>query len=154
PLASLELKRRVQEYLDARKPPLVTLTVTDPEYVEITIKAEIAPVSLEAANELKMAVLERLTQFLHPLSGGFEGEGWGFGRWPHDSDLYYLIEAVPGVDHVIALEMTPHDPKEMTERFLISSGKHEVICTFQTVPPSLHGQSAKPARSRRTRLRT
>jgi len=145
PLASLEMKRRVQEFLDERKPPLVALTVADPEYVEVKVKADISPASLEVANELKIAVLERLTRFLHPLTGGFEGEGWGFGRSPHDSDLCFLIEAIPGVDHVIKLEMKPPAP-DMTARSLIASGKHEVNCTFE--PGAPRGQRARSSRKR------
>jgi hypothetical protein len=148
PLASLEMKRRVQEFIDQRKPPLAVLTVADPEYVEVKVTVDIAPASLEVANELKMVVLERLTRFLHPLSGGFEGEGWGFARSPHDSDLYYLIEAIPGVDYVIDLKMKPPKPV-MTERSLIASGKHEVNCRFQTVPASASPRGTPLARKKR-----
>ncbi|MEN3334211.1 MAG: hypothetical protein V7641_3576 [Blastocatellia bacterium] len=129
PVPTLEMKRRVQEFIDERKSPLVQLTVVEPEYVEVDVTVEIAPASLETANQLKLAVLERITSFLHPLTGGFEGEGWDFGRQPHDSDLYYLIEQIAGVDHVISLLMTP--PNLMvTESRLIASGKHVVTCRF------------------------
>jgi len=147
PFASLELKRRVREFLDEKKTPLTTLSVSDPEYVEVKVTVDIAPVSLEVANELKIAVLERLTRFLHPLSGGFGGEGWGFGRSPHDSDLYYLIEAIPGVDYVINLKMDPPNPI-MTERSLIASGKHVVNCTVEAKASGGHLQRARLARKR------
>jgi hypothetical protein len=147
PLASLETKRRVQEFIEPRKAPLSVLTVSDPEYIEVKVTVEIAPASLEVANKLKIAVLERLTRFLHPLSGGFEGEGWGFGRKPHDSDLYYLIEAIPGVDHVINLRMTTPE-SEMNERSLVASGKHEVSCRFQAEPERPRTTASRPARKR------
>ncbi|MFL6278327.1 MAG: putative baseplate assembly protein, partial [Blastocatellia bacterium] len=131
PVPTLEMKRRVQEFIDERKSPLVQLTVVKPEYVEVGITVEIAPTSLEIAGELKLAVLEKITCFLHPLTGGFEGEGWDFSRQPHDSDLYYLIEQIAGVDHVISLKMTMTPPgPAMSEYQLIASGKHEVTCRF------------------------
>jgi hypothetical protein len=132
PVPSLELKSRVQEYIDERKSPLAQLAVEGPKYVEVNVTADIAATSLEGANELKLVVLEQLNRFLHPLTGGFDGEGWSFGRRPHDSDLYYLIEGIPGVDHIIDLKMgLSGNIESESEQHLIASGKHEVNCRFQ-----------------------
>jgi hypothetical protein len=140
PVPSLEMKRRVQEFIDERKSPLVTLTVVEPDYVDVGVTVVIAPVSLEIANELKLAVLEKITGFLHPLTGGFDGEGWDFGRRPHDSDFYYLIERIAGVDHVISLTLEPPDVAKSgtpappnvarSETRLVASGTHAVTCAF------------------------
>jgi baseplate J-like protein len=132
PVPSLELKKRVQEYIDERKSPLARLSVEGPKYVEVNVTVDIAATSLEGANELKLAVLERLNEFLHPLAGGFNGEGWDFGRRPHDSDLYFLIEGIPGVDHIEDLKMELSGNIEAeSEQHLIASGRHEVNCRFQ-----------------------
>jgi hypothetical protein len=131
PVPSLELKRLVREYIDERKSPLARLTVAGPKYVEVNVTVDIAATSLDGVNDLKLVVLDELNRFLHPLTGGFDGEGWNFGRRPHDSDLYYLIEAVPGVDHVIDLTMKLSGNIELdSEQHLIASGKHEVTCNF------------------------
>lgn len=131
PIPSLEMKRRVEEFIEQRNPPLVQLTVGEPEYVEVSVIVDIAPTSLEAAGGLKQDVPERISRFLHPLIGGFEGEGWGFGRKPHLSDLYYLIEAIPGVDHITSLVMNMPGEVDFSERNLIASGSHEVTCRLQ-----------------------
>ncbi|HKQ06543.1 MAG TPA: putative baseplate assembly protein [Blastocatellia bacterium] len=130
PLPTLEMKRRVQEFIDERKSPLVELTVVEPNYVKVGVTVGIAPTSLEIAGELKLAVLEKITGFLHPLTGGFAGEGWDFSRQPHHSDLYYLIEQIAGVDHVISLDMKLTPDQDMSEYQLVASGKHEVTCRF------------------------
>jgi len=130
PIPSLEMKKRVQEFIEQRNPPLVQLTVEQPEYVEVSVIVDIAPMSLEAADGLKQDVPERISRFLHPLVGGFEGEGWDFGRKPHLSDLYYLIEAIPGVDHITSLVMNMTGDVD-SERNLIASGSHEVTCRLQ-----------------------
>jgi Baseplate J-like protein len=129
PVPSIELKKRVQEFIEKRKSPLVQLTVAAPQYTRVSVKVDLAPTSLEVANELKLVVLERLNRFLHPLVGGFDGEGWGFGRQPHLSDLYYLIEGIAGVDHVINLVMQLDKPVK-SEQYLVASGKLEVNCKF------------------------
>lgn len=130
PIPSLEMKKRVEEFIEQRNPPLVQLTVEEPEYVEVSVIVDIAPTSLDAAGGLRQVVPEQISRFLHPLVGGFEGEGWGFGRKPHLSDLYYLIEAIPGVDHITSLVMNMTG-EAFSERSLIASGRHEVTCRLQ-----------------------
>jgi hypothetical protein len=41
-----------------------------------------------------------LQAFLHPLSGGEDGQGWPFGRAVYVSELYRLLDGVSGVDYV------------------------------------------------------
>jgi hypothetical protein len=129
PVPSRELKRRVQEFIDERKSPLVQLTVTSPTYVDVDVAVDIAPASIEMAAALNLDVLERINRFLHPLTGGFNGEGWDFGRQPYESDLYYLIEAIPGVDHIRNLKLAPAGPID-SEQCLIASGQLAVSCKF------------------------
>lgn len=130
PVPSRELKRRVQEFINERKSPLVKLTVKSPKYVDVNVTVDIAPASIEVAKTLSLEVLERLSDFLHPLTGGFDGEGWDFGRAPHESDLNYLIEAIAGVDHIRNLIMTPVGTID-SEQCLIASGTLAVSCKFQ-----------------------
>ncbi|MGK7899309.1 MAG: putative baseplate assembly protein, partial [Xenococcus sp. (in: cyanobacteria)] len=134
PLPSLELTRRVQEYLERYTEPTVEISVVGPLYVRVDITAEIALTSLEGATDIAQAVEERLEKFLNPLKGGFEKTGWDFGRQPYKSDLYRLIEGISGVDHVRSLKVNDdiEEPKgaKQTDRFLVYSGKHEINLTF------------------------
>lgn len=133
PEPSLELLDRVEDYLRARCTAALSpvgLWVTGPDWYEVSVTAEIAPVSLAAAGGLERLVLERLRRFLHPLTGGPDGAGWGFGRRPHDSDLYALIEAIPGVDHLRSLrvDVTPEPPRDDSPNplLLVYSGRHSI----------------------------
>jgi len=105
PLPSMELISRVYEYVSSRLVPVVKLVVVGPEYIRVEAEIEVAVTSLETANEVELAVAATLTGFLHPLSGGLDGSGWDFGRWPHASNFYRLIEAVPGVNFVRSLKL-------------------------------------------------
>lgn len=149
PTPSLALIARVKEYVLAHCSPTVALQVTEPDWIEVTITAQVAPASLETADALRASVVTALERFLHPLSGGFDSRGWPFGRRPHLSDLYGVIESVPGVRHVRSLsvvnvpslaEIDPPRPgevveddltltrlaKERRDRFLIFSGRHQI----------------------------
>ena len=141
PTPSLELIHRVEAYLRDRCAPAIDLWVTEPAWVEVTVTAEIVPASLEVADTASAEVEQALTQFLHPTSGGATGQGWAFGRRPHQSDLYAVIEGVAAVDYVQSLLVSTHpsldDPDEddprittlaenLRERFLIYSGQHQI----------------------------
>jgi hypothetical protein len=149
PTPNLALLARVKQYLLARCAPTLTLQVTEPDWVEVTVTAQVAPVSFAAAEVLQTNVVSALELFLHPLTGGFDGLGWPFGRRPHVSDLYAAIESVAGVSYVSSLSVvnrpsladidppqpgeTAEDdltltrlPRERRDRFLIFSGRHQI----------------------------
>lgn len=125
PAPSLELLAAVREHVGARVSPTVELVVQGPEWVRVTVDAEVVPARLEAASDVHAAVLARVAAFLHPLTGGSGGEGWPFGRRPHRSDLYAVVETTPGVDHVRALDVE-WDDMPHPERSLVHGGEHRI----------------------------
>jgi hypothetical protein len=115
--------------------------VVGPLYVEVKIFTKLNLTALENGSIVEQDVEKKLASFLHPLTGGFDGTGWDFGRKPYKSDLYRLLEGVYGVDHVHYLTVTPDftklDPITedirniiKTNRFLVYSGKHDISLTF------------------------
>lgn len=106
PTPSLSLLRRVKAYLLARCPTTTELWVAGPEWVKVTVEATIVPASLAQADAVSEQIKLTLDRFIHPLTGGPTGRGWAFGRAPQRSDLYAVIEALAGVDHVRALKLT------------------------------------------------
>ena len=127
PTPSLGLLQRVEDYLLARCGETLSLRVTEPHWVMVKVTAMVAPASFAVADGLPDEVGKAITRFLHPLTGGTDGKGWSFGRIPHESDLYGLIESISGVDHVesLVIEM-PEVDGDMVDRFLIYSGVHEI----------------------------
>ncbi len=134
PVPTLELMQEVQRYIEARNLPTARVVIVGPLYVRINVTAEIAVASLDGASRVQTDVTSALTRFLHPLSGGLDGAGWDFGRAPHKSDLYALIEAIPSVDHVRKLIVTTQpEPAnaDTTDRFLVYSGTHTITLTAE-----------------------
>lgn len=128
PMPSLELLGRVESYVRDRLTPTATVWVRGPAWLKVAVRAELVPVHMEAASNVQAAVLARLEAFLHPLTGGVTGTGWAFGRRPHRSDLYALVEGTTGVDHVrrLAVTTTAEAPEEGAKYALVYSGAHEV----------------------------
>ena len=46
------------------------------------------------------SAIKALKQFLDPLPGGENGEGWPFGRNVFISEIYQLLDTLPGIDYV------------------------------------------------------
>ena len=127
PTSDVTLLTRVREAILARSAPTLLLHVSEPVWVQVTVTAEVVPLSLAVAETLPATVIAALERFLHPLTGRWDGQGWPFGRRPYRSDLYRLLEAVPGVHHVQRLSIAMHDPPlTQAERFLIYSGPHQI----------------------------
>lgn len=125
PTPNLALIDRVEQYITSRCVPTLKLRVTGPKWQEIRVITEIVPVAVDSADAVRVAVGDRIHNFLHPLTGGSQGRGWSFGRQPHISDLYAVIEAVPGVDYVRSLDIQPTDAV-IDIQTLIYSGQHLV----------------------------
>jgi Baseplate J-like protein len=146
PLPSLELLERVNTYLSIRALSTVNLAVVGPLYVKVGLDVEVSLTSLDGTEAVKKSIHQALTQFLHPLTGGFEGRGWPFGREPHKSDFYALLEAIPGVDHVRSLKVSETLDRRLnlaiaeaedlirtkeTGHFLVYSGTHNIQLTLE-----------------------
>ncbi|HCZ13454.1 MAG TPA: putative baseplate assembly protein [Candidatus Accumulibacter sp.] len=133
PLPSLTLLDEVRRYLDQRRIPTADLVVVGPEYLRVDVTVEVALLSLEGASAVESEVAQTLARFLHPLTGGLDRNGWDFGRKPHRSDLYALLEAVPGVDHLRSLQVSESEERPgalASGRFLVYSGIHDIRLTF------------------------
>ncbi|WP_265265414.1 putative baseplate assembly protein [Spirulina subsalsa] len=126
PTPNLALLNRVEQFLKARSIPTLHLHLSGPKWQEIQIITEIVPQNLANAGALKAAVIKRLEEFLHPLTGGQEGTGWQFGRRPQPSDIYAVLEAIPELGYVYSLEIQPTQTL-IDQQTLIYSGAHQVI---------------------------
>ncbi|NDJ16460.1 putative baseplate assembly protein [Myxacorys almedinensis] len=147
PTPSLALLDRVRSYIRDRTAATLTCRVTEPDWVEVTVTAQIVPLAPESADAVRVAAIHALTRFLHPIDGGANA-GWELGRRVYKSDLYSLLESLEGVDHIHSLsirnipslanlsEASP-DPGEddptitrlasdRLDRFMIYSGIHQI----------------------------
>ncbi len=113
PYPSFELQQIVQNSLLACAPCVTTaasqgegqIRVSGPTYVDVDVSADVYPVSISQAPQLETAAVTALQSFLHPLTGGPNGQGWDFGTLPCLSDFYGLLGALSGVDHIENLSM-------------------------------------------------
>jgi hypothetical protein len=100
------LRRMVADYIAPRCPAGVVLSVLGPTYVEVSVKASVAPARLEEGDLVRQRILQGLSEFLHPLRGGPDQRGWPFGRDAYLSEVLAFIERIDGVDYVKEAELT------------------------------------------------
>lgn len=129
PRPTLDLLRRTWKYIDPLRVQGTTLIVLGPEYVRINVAAVIVPSNEAGESDIAMDCRDWLDVFLHPLTGGARARGWDFGAIPHQSDLFALLESVPGLEYVRSLQIDYEEERPGlldNGNFLICSGKHRI----------------------------
>lgn len=144
PYPDLLLLDAVRSHLEPRRAAEVArLVIVGPKYISVTVRAEVVPESAASAGNLEAEIVGALSRFLHPLTGGAEGAGWSFGRKPHASDIYAVIESVAGVGYVRSLNLDAAEEvggvvkpisldalPDGQDYFLVHSGGHEISLLF------------------------
>ena len=109
-IPSNEVLRFIKRYLDERKLVGSVLNVIRPRYKDLSVKVTLLRRTVGTSDRLRREIELKLRRFLHVLVGGKTGEGWEFGRPVLKTDLVHLIEEVPGVEGVDALEIRDEIP--------------------------------------------
>lgn len=133
---SEELKLAIRRFLDERRLLGVELVLESPPYQFVTVWADIEARKRADPVRVQEDVEEALYRFLHPVVGGPEGGGWPFGRPLHLSEIYSVIQGVPGVEFVEAAQLyavgtdgkteEPVNKVELPEYGLVVSHTHRV----------------------------
>ncbi|MEU2258418.1 putative baseplate assembly protein [Nocardia xishanensis] len=131
PVPSPGLRRAVAAYLNRRRVIGTRVEVAEPEYVHVTVRATVHAATGTPTAGLTDAVRAALDGFLHPLTGGPDGIGWPFGRDVHRSEVLAVIGAVPGIAHVLALELVSDGQVSCADVCigplgLVDAGPHEI----------------------------
>jgi predicted phage baseplate assembly protein len=137
---SRELSSQVQVYLDERRLLTTTLRVRAPRYIWAGVRVALRLRRSAVPSKVQMQVLERLYRFVNPVVGGFEGEGWPFGRALYQSDIRELLEEVADIASIERVEFLSSDrpapsgaaPGGAGEpRSQISPGPHELLASSE-----------------------
>lgn len=131
PVPSLELLDRVRRYIEDRQPPGVRLVLVGPDYVRVDIDTQVTVTNMESARQAEGNVRTTLAAYLHPVTGR-EGKGWPFGTQPKSSDVYAVIESVPGVEHVRSLQVRADTGPAQGKRFLVFAGEIRVKALLES----------------------
>ncbi len=111
------------------------IEVLIPVYREVQVAVQVIPKPKVGVVPLEQVIIKRLREYLHPLKGGLDGDGWKFGRDVHLSDIYSLLEGLEGVDHVENLKLNGEEEDvAITESEMICSGDHRITMKLGVGP--------------------
>ncbi|MBD2449734.1 putative baseplate assembly protein [Nostoc sp. FACHB-152] len=98
------LKQKILRYLDDRRLLGVQVQLGEPEYIGVSVRAQVALESAynhpNAQQEILFNLRLALYRYLNPITGGPEGKGWPFGRPVYPSDIIALLQQTPGVRYL------------------------------------------------------
>ena len=131
PQPSQGLMRKVQEYLAyvVLENIVADIHVKGPDYVAIGIEATLVPTRAEFALVVARKAQAAIDAFLHPLTGGEDGNGYGFGRPVFLSEVHAVLARIEEVDHVVSARFTTApgaDAFMIDGNVLPSSGVHAI----------------------------
>ncbi|MEA3557628.1 MAG: putative baseplate assembly protein, partial [Candidatus Thermoplasmatota archaeon] len=98
-------RRTVCKHLDRHRLITTGIHVRGPEYVKVSVNATAKIKSGYESDTVRSGIEDALKRFLHPTRGGYDGEGWQFGRSVFRSEISGLIDGIDGVDCVYELDM-------------------------------------------------
>ena len=139
------LCRSVKAYLEERCPLTTELAVSLADYRWISVRAMLvtrARADLDEAArervqaEIRAEAARRLYRFIHPATGGSDGEGWPWGKALTLGDVYPLLQRIPGVEFVDEVRFRPvvwvDDLAQLgADDRLLQLAPGEVLCSYR-----------------------
>ncbi|MGK7892409.1 MAG: baseplate J/gp47 family protein [Xenococcus sp. (in: cyanobacteria)] len=100
-----EIISQVKEDLDDRRLLTTRLHIVEPQYLKVWLHAIVVPLPDIQEREIQEKAHIAIANFLAPLDDGEDARGWPFGRNLFVSEIYQLLEQLPGIDYVTSVEM-------------------------------------------------
>ena len=101
------LQNRLLTFLEPRRLITTRLHVASVELRPLSAQVVAVVETQMNTADMEQAVLQALRRFLSLTRGYEDGHGWPLGRTVRRSQIYRLLEDVPGVDHVESLSLSP-----------------------------------------------
>lgn len=111
PQPDADLIQKVKAYLEPRRLLTTQVHVVGPHYFAFGIQLTLVLKPDADEGTVENMAEEALKQFYDPRTGGEQREGWPFGRDAYVSEVYQLLDTVPGVDYVTkTVDSQTHEP--------------------------------------------
>jgi hypothetical protein len=103
----LSLQNRLLTFLEPRRLITTRLHVASVDLKPLS--AQVTAVVERQMNtaDMEQAILQALRRFVSLTRGYEDGRGWPLGRTVRRSQIYRVLEDVPGMDHVESLSLSP-----------------------------------------------
>ena len=103
PNSTLDVSK-IKTDLESRCLITTQLHVVAPVYLNLKVQLTLVPNSdaqtQDAVATILKTAIKTLTDYFDPLTGAAQGTGWPLGRNVYKSEIYALLDKLPGVDYV------------------------------------------------------
>lgn len=106
----IEMLNELKEFLNLRRLIGTTVRIEPPKYLGVSVMVRLAAKEKSAAERVTADANNAIMRFLHPISGGYSGLGWPFGRALVVGDIYGILQNVPGVAYTDLIRLVAVDP--------------------------------------------
>ncbi len=126
------LRRAVAAYLHRRRIIGTRVEVVGPTYLDVAVRVKVQALAGGNKSDLRRKIEDAINNFFHPIRGGPDKTGWPLGRDVYRSEVLQIIDEVPGVDHVLSLELIAEGCKPqcgnvcLSPTWLVAAGSHEI----------------------------
>ncbi|MCC6416762.1 MAG: hypothetical protein IT429_00770, partial [Gemmataceae bacterium] len=132
PRPSDDLLREVRAYLDRRRDLTADLAVRGPRYLPIQVAVTVTLFGREADAGIDRVTLERelaarATAYLHPLTGGADGNGWLVGQRVHTAGLFRVLMPRADIGYISDLKVSallPDYLEHLPNEAAVRPGEH------------------------------
>ncbi|HEY9206929.1 MAG TPA: putative baseplate assembly protein [Candidatus Methanoperedens sp.] len=127
-----EFVRMVSNHLNKHRLVTADIHVIRPEYITISVKCKVHALKKSSPVMVEERIKKALEDFLNPIKGGPEGNGWPFGRSVYPSEIYQKIDNVDGVDYVTDVSISSYSKPYQKDAIripafgLVYSGEHQI----------------------------
>jgi hypothetical protein len=125
--ADQELIQNVEDYLEPRRLLTTQVHIVAPRYLQIGVQITLVLKSDAQEDVVRNQAVNELQTFFSPYHGG-DGKGWQFGRDVYVSEIYELLDKLPGVDYVKKTENFDEIKVDPADR-----GRRKVIVQEQII---------------------
>jgi hypothetical protein len=141
------LQEQVYQYISARISgnivDLKRFCVVEPQFLELCVKVELTVRDFNMVFQVKEEVDRRLTAFINPMTGNFDGKGWGIGTLPNQTQIMNSLKDVGGISFLKSVYVSAYregsfgrteaDLEQSSELVFVLplSGLHEILITVQ-----------------------
>lgn len=103
-----EIRQTLKRFLNQRRLISTRLHLIEPHYVNCQVSATLYLYDSADFREVKAEATRRITNFFNPfpVPGYWENQGYPFGADIYISELYQLLDDLPGVDYVENVALT------------------------------------------------
>jgi predicted phage baseplate assembly protein len=106
----------IADALDAKRTIGARVIVEPPDYQGVTVVATIRARPWADRTRLARTATDALFDYLHPIRGGRDGNGWPFGRAVLLGDIFAQLQGLPGVELVEDVRLFARNLSALDER--------------------------------------